>query len=44
VITAATAVACCGCAERLRLMFVKAVEQLRAATEPTMDEAIGIFE
>jgi hypothetical protein len=25
-------------------MFVKAVEQLRAATKPTMDEPIGILE
>ena len=28
--------------ERLRQMLVKAVEQLRAATELTMDEVIGI--
>lgn len=28
--------------EPLRLMLVKAVEQLRAATELTMDEVIGI--
>ena len=28
--------------ERLRLMLEKAVEQLRAATELTMDEVIGL--
>jgi len=28
--------------DRLRLMLLKAVEQLRAATELTMDEVIGI--
>jgi len=28
--------------ERLRLMLTRAVEQLRAATELTMDEVIGI--
>lgn len=28
--------------DRLRIMLVKAVEQLRAATELTMDEVIGI--
>jgi len=28
--------------ERLRFMLVKAVEQLRAATDLTMDEVIGI--
>jgi hypothetical protein len=28
--------------ERLRLMLIKAVAQLRAATELTMDEVIGI--
>jgi hypothetical protein len=28
--------------DRLRTMLVKAVEQLRAATELTMDEVIGI--
>jgi hypothetical protein len=28
--------------DRLRIMLLKAVEQLRAATELTMDEVIGI--